>query len=152
MEVAISKFYQPDDGFCFYCDVGKCLFRNKWCARAIQQHCVISQFVPLPRWVGIKESGRPKPALLDSGRPHTGPLSSGIVNTIEGTDTNGTLMQNLVEYLITNRFHVRIYSVSRFRACHLHRYVVLLLRIRLPKSKGIASVYFRFAYTAVNAD
>ena len=24
------------------------------------------------RWVGIKESGRPKPALLDSGRPRTG--------------------------------------------------------------------------------
>ena len=46
--------------------------------------------------------------------------------------------------------HVRIYSASRFRACYLHRYVVLLLStcIRLPKSKGITSVYFRFAYIA----
>ena len=46
---------------------------------------------PVTRWVGIKESGRPKPALLDSGSPCTGLLSSGIVYTIEGT--NGTLMQ-----------------------------------------------------------
>ena len=63
------------------------------------------------RWVGIKESGRPKPALLDSGRPCTGLLLSGIVYTIEGTD-------NMDEHLITNCLHVRIYSVSRFRACH----------------------------------
>ena len=104
---------------------------------------------PKARWVGIKESGRPKPALLDSGRPRTGLLSSGIVYTIEGTGTNGTVMQNLDQYLITNRLHVRIYSISRFRACYLHRYVVLLLSIRLPKLKGTDSVYFRFAYIAV---
>ena len=145
------------------------------------------------------------------------------------TDTNGTLMQNLEEYLITKCLHVRIYSVSRFHACHLHRYIIwapsseflsssilswqiltahaqpfrgardlafclnvpldsllvrassgssgetarmrmlawtfaarigdkyqirltrsiLSLSIRLPKPKGIASVYFRFAYIAV---
>ena len=35
------------------------------------------------RWVGIKESGRLKPALLDSGRPRTGLLSSGIVYTMQ---------------------------------------------------------------------
>ena len=79
---------------------------------------LIKTYVPMPRWVGIKESGRPKPALLDSGRPRTGLLSSGIVYTIEGIETNGTLMQNMDEHLITNRLHVRIYSVSRFRACH----------------------------------
>ena len=38
---------------------------------------------------------RPKPALRDSGHPPTGLLSIGIVYTIEGTDTNGILMQNL---------------------------------------------------------
>ena len=36
-------------------------------------------FSTFSRWVGIKEFGRPKPALLDSGRPRTGLLSSGIV-------------------------------------------------------------------------
>ena len=104
----------------------------------------------ITRWVGIKESGRPKPALLDYGRPRTGLLLSGIVYTIEGIGTNGTLMPNLDQSLITNRLYVRICSVSRFRVCYLHRYVVLLLSIRLPKSKGIASVYFRFAYIAVD--
>ena len=84
----------------------------------------------IARWVGIKESGRPKPLLLGSGRPRTALLSSSSVYTIEGTDTNGTLMQNLDQYLITNRLHVRIYSVSRFHACCLHRYVVLLLIIQ----------------------
>ena len=79
-------------------------------------------------------------SLLDSGRFRTGLLSSGIVYTIQETDINGILMQNMDEHLITNRLHVRIYSVSRFHACHLHRYIVLLLSIRLPKSKGIASV------------
>ena len=77
--------------------------------------------------------GRPKPALLDSGRPRPGLLSSGIIYTIERTDTKGTLMQNLDEYLITNRLNVRIYSVACFRAYDKHRYVVLLLSIRLPK-------------------
>ena len=101
------------------------------------------------RWVGIKESGCSKPALFDSGCPRKGLLSPGIVYTIEGTDTNRTLMQNLDQYLVTNRLHVRIYSVTCFHASYLHQYVVLLLRIRLPKSKGIASVYFRFAYIAV---
>ena len=67
----------------------------------------------------------------------------------EGTGINGTLMQNLDQYLFTNCLHVSIYSVSRFRACYLHWYVVLLLSIRLPKSKGIASVYFRFIYIAI---
>ena len=67
---------------------------------------------------------RPKPALLVSGHPPTGLLSPGIVYTNEGTGTNRTLMQNLDQYLITNRLHVTIYSVSRFRACYLHRYVV----------------------------
>ena len=35
-----------------------------------------------------------------------------------------TLLQNLDQDLNTSRLHVRIYSVSRFRACYLHRYVV----------------------------
>ena len=63
------------------------------------------------RWVSIKESGRPKPALLDSDRPRTGLLSPGIVYTIEGTGTNGTLMQNLDHYLINNRLHVFVHVI-----------------------------------------
>ena len=104
------------------------------------------------RWVGIKESGRPKPALLDSGHPHRGLLSSDIVYTIEGTDTNGTLTQNLDEYmnLITNRLHVRIYSVSRFvHVIYIGTSYYHCQSIRLPKSKGISSVSFRFACIAV---
>ena len=101
--------------------------------------------LPNPRRVGIKESGRPKPALRDSGRPRTGLLLSGIEYTIEGTDTNGTLTQNMDVHLITNRLHVRIYSISRIHACQLHRYVVLLLSIMLTKSKGITCDYLRFA-------
>ena len=58
-------------------------------------------------------------------------------------------MQNLDQYLITNHLHVRIYSVLHFLACYLHRYVILLLSIRLLKLKGIASAYFCLAYIAV---
>ena len=75
----------------------------------------------------------PKPALLDSWRPRTGLLSSGIVYTIEGTDTNGILMQNLDEYLITNRLHVRIYSVSRFSRMLFTSVRHIIIEYKAPK-------------------
>ena len=56
-----------------------------------------------------------------------------MVYTIEGTGTNGTLKQNLDQYLFTNRLHGTIYLVPRFRACCLNQHVVLLHKA--PKVK-----------------
>ena len=56
------------------------------------------------QWIGIKESGHLKPALLDSGHPRTWLLPSGIVYTIEETDTNGTLMYMGCRFTIYSLF------------------------------------------------
>ena len=36
-----------------------------------QKQIDVGKYITFTRWVGIKESGRPKPGLRDSGRPRT---------------------------------------------------------------------------------
>ena len=65
-------------------------------------------------WVGIKESGRPKPSLLDSGCPRTDSCRLALY----------TQQKEQVQTWSWCKIWISFWSRPRFHACYLHLYVL----------------------------